>query len=533
VTTGPPHRFEWVVFVLSSAGVLAGLGWLLGAGLVDDTYIFLRYAENIVQGAGAVFNTGERVDGFSSDAWTLLLAAVRLFTARMESAALALSVASALGVIVVVYYVLRRARVDAPDRWTSVVLALGLLSLPATVYWAFAGMEHPLFTLAVTATLASAMADDRHDMVSFRTAVLLVLAVVTRPEGVLLVAWVTVFSSFRHGAVDRHWFRFIALPIGGAVAAFGILSVAHLAYFGSMVPNTFYAKVIPNTWDRLGGGAFYLQRSVVAHAPVLLLAVALYSVAWKLALVPAVPVAFLGGWIGLWSVYIEYAGGDHFGMFRFFLPVLPACVLLIGLLWGALRGHLRPVWTSGFPAIVAAAFVLSIVGGMWIDGYKARMEPIGAQDWGKAGRWIAENTPPNTLVATNVIGAIGYFSRRRIVDMAGLVDPVVAREGAVFTGAAPGHARYHTDYIFQRAPDLVVYWTSGEVGVPPFTPIRKLKPPWHFSLIHFVLDPRCAERYEHVSVPLADGSWVEMQKKRTFHLPPGYLAMRSDFPQPQ
>ncbi len=143
--------------------------------------------------------------------------------------------------------------------------------------------------------------------------------------------------------------------------------------------------------------------------------------------------------------------------------------------------------------------------------------------WSAAGTWIAENTPTDTLLATNVIGAIGYFSKRRIVDMAGLVDPVVAREGAIYTGAAPGHARYDTDYIFGRAPDLVVYWTSGAIGNSPFTPVPQLMPLWHFSLIDFVLDPRCAERYEHISVPLSDGSWLEMQKRRPFQLRRSYL----------
>jgi hypothetical protein len=41
----------------------------LGAGLVDDSYIFLRYAENFASGHGPVFNPGERVEGYSSPLW--------------------------------------------------------------------------------------------------------------------------------------------------------------------------------------------------------------------------------------------------------------------------------------------------------------------------------------------------------------------------------------------------------------------------------------------------------------------------------
>jgi arabinofuranosyltransferase len=301
------------------------------------------------------------------------------------------------------------------------------------------------------------------------------------------------------------------------------LLVARYAYFGSFVPNTYYAKITPNTLARLRAGALYLGRFCIVHSPLFLVAATLYGVASKRGVVPGPGVAFLVGWIALWSLYIVYAGGDHFAMFRFFLPVLPACALLIGLLWQPVRPHVAPAWEPRFKGILAFAILLASVGSILIGEGRARGEPELARMWGRAGKWIAENTPTDTLLATNVIGAIGYFSKRRIVDMAGLVDPVVAREGAVYSGAAAGHACYNTDHVFARAPDLVVYYTSGASGRPPFTRVSQLAPQYHFSMIQFLLDPRCAERYEHISVPLSNGAWLEMQKKRTFALPPGYL----------
>ena len=41
------------------------------------------------------------------------------------------------------------------------------------------------------------------------------------------------------------------------------------------------------------------------------------------------------------------------------------------------------------------------------------------------GRWIAENTPQEALIAVDDIGAISYISERQIVDMNGLVSPEV------------------------------------------------------------------------------------------------------------
>jgi hypothetical protein len=40
-------------------------------------------------------------------------------------------------------------------------------------------------------------------------------------------------------------------------------------------------------------------------------------------------------------------------------------------------------------------------------------------------RWVAANTPAEALIAAHDIGALGYFGRRHILDMAGLVSPQV------------------------------------------------------------------------------------------------------------
>ncbi|NJN55278.1 MAG: hypothetical protein HC804_11280, partial [Anaerolineae bacterium] len=39
------------------------------------------------------------------------------------------------------------------------------------------------------------------------------------------------------------------------------------------------------------------------------------------------------------------------------------------------------------------------------------------------GHWLAENSPPDALVATHDIGAVGYFAERPLLDLAGLITP--------------------------------------------------------------------------------------------------------------
>ncbi|MGB5138377.1 MAG: hypothetical protein WBP29_07570, partial [Candidatus Zixiibacteriota bacterium] len=40
----------------------------------DDAYISFRYAENLINGDGLVFNIGERVEGYTNFLWVILLA---------------------------------------------------------------------------------------------------------------------------------------------------------------------------------------------------------------------------------------------------------------------------------------------------------------------------------------------------------------------------------------------------------------------------------------------------------------------------
>jgi hypothetical protein len=39
--------------------------------------------------------------------------------------------------------------------------------------------------------------------------------------------------------------------------------------------------------------------------------------------------------------------------------------------------------------------------------------------------WLNENVPPDAVIAAHDIGAIGYFARRPLLDMAGLITPEI------------------------------------------------------------------------------------------------------------
>jgi hypothetical protein len=77
-----------------------------------------------------------------------------------------------------------------------------------------------------------------------------------------------------------------------------------------------------------------------------------------------------------------------------------------------------------------------------------------------AARRILSDGTPDSLVAGISIGRFGYYSRLPIVDMVGIVDPVVARSemkvNHPFVARVPGHQRTNADYILRRRPDYIL-----------------------------------------------------------------------------
>ena len=61
-------RSRWLLPAIALAMVMIW-GVLWWPYTVDDSYITYRYARNTALGHGAVFNAGEKVEGYSSPGW--------------------------------------------------------------------------------------------------------------------------------------------------------------------------------------------------------------------------------------------------------------------------------------------------------------------------------------------------------------------------------------------------------------------------------------------------------------------------------
>ena len=433
---------------------------------LDDAYISYRYARNLVEGAGLVYNPGEHVEGFSNLLWTLLVAVGLALGWAADLVGHALGLASGAAALAATWLLARGFQ--AVPGWPAVFAPwVVLASVPFTV-WATSGMETPLFTAAVTAAFAA----EQRGWLRSATA-LAIVATLTRPEGVLVA--LCVFGSRLVG--QRRW-KSGALAYGGALLA---LSAFRLWYYGALLPNTFHAKVGGIPFSR---GIDYLWQFMAAGG---------------LALLPPAVVAVRGApetwpaaaYVALTAVYVSAIGGDPFPHARFLVPAVPLLAAV-----GARGVGLTLGTPSSRRALVVAAFLAApvwfVVGvpGMATFGFGDPWHPLRTNRRGVAVRefvqanafvqgltertatLLRQQTPPIRLLAAGGIGVIGYYSRLPLIDYFGLVDPTVATSAAEATEGAlllPGHQRSNADYVFSRRPDFIVIGRAPREGAvyPP------------------------------------------------------------------
>jgi hypothetical protein len=484
-------------------GALVLAPQVLGAWMLDDAFISFRYARNALLGSGLVFNPGERVEGYTNFLWTVLFVPIIGMGANPALASLTLTLLLGTATAALVWMSARRLAGPVPALAALAILVSGAPFVLYTVRGS--GMETALFTLLTlggamaymsagpriedrrsrTASLLSSIVDLQSSTAkSWFTGILLGLAAMTRPEGVL-VAGVCglhiLLASYRAGSIA--WRRLIALA-GGFLAIFGPYYVWRFSYYGYPLPNTFYAKVGGTTAQTLRGLG-YAADFARSQAPLLALAVLGFFLSYFGAdegrkakddnPTPASLIAhrssFLWLLVGIYTLYIIAVGGDHFPLYRFFVPLLPLLALLAAL--GL--SHLLLVWPRAAP--LAAILASLSVAWQTPQLYESRTLNAASQVWGEnsvveknreIGLWLRQNTPPGTLIATGIAGALPYYAERPVLDALGLNDLHIAHLDVPTIGQGiAGSEKTDVAYVLGRRPAYIPYNTSEPFKANP------------------------------------------------------------------
>jgi len=332
------------------------------AWLCDDSFISIRYAENLANGLGLVYNAGEYVEGYTNLSWTLLLAAAAGWGLSPVATAKFLGIAFyAALILVLVRWSWRRARRGGAP---FLPLAAGLVLVSNDFHvWATGGLETMLFAYLVTHALLLTRLPAPTLTRSLGAGAIMGLLVLTRLDGLLFVAagCVSYFFPLGRLAPRERWIHAGAL-VFPVFVVLAILIPAKLFYYGELVPTAFYSKSVLDPYVSQG-----------------LVYVGLY-LAKNWFLVPTMIALFLLGrgkvsanenptsrddvfFIGTALVFIGYlieVGGD-FMFARRLIPVIPAIFVAAEIRLARIEGpHLRNA--ISLAVLAAAALPMPLYG---------------------------------------------------------------------------------------------------------------------------------------------------------------------------
>jgi arabinofuranosyltransferase len=489
MTVDPSRRCLWLRSSLLAVIALAAL-WHGSSYdfFCDDAFIALRYAKNLSEHHELSYNLGQRVEGFTSPLWVLLISTLGALGVPLVSAARALAALSGLGTFWALCLFWDELHPKAP--WLVLAPALGLSMSAPFAAWIFGGLETPLFVATFTLSLALLARHARLFKLESSVCAGLGVAFCTlcRPEGAMLILIGSVVLCLRARAAQAPlWRRLLgwALPISLLVGGYQLFRIR---YYGYPLPNTFYVKTSGDgLWQRgvsylgLAGSEFgWPIVGACLFSLIFLLIPNSLHVARHRQHARVVLLLCTAAAATIQLLYVARVGGDFLDLYRFLTPLLPAAFAIVtsaaSVLYSAIVGQRR----YAVPAI-ALGLLLSHGQNQLAMAREAnqvssdsraalRLEPLAwtrlyALRWQGIGRWLARAATGTDSTAVGAAGALPYYSQLANLDLFGLNDLEIARHGRLI-GNRPGHQRFATmDYLFAQQPTFIFM-------SPESTPLR-------------------------------------------------------------
>jgi len=433
-----------MLLYLGASQITAGhLGFPL-----DDAWIHQTYARNLVVYGQWSFTPGRPSAGSTAPLWTLLLALGYALGLPYRLWTYGLGALTLVGTALVVARMGQRLFPAHPS--ASRVAGLFCAVEWHLVWAAASGMETALFTffslLLMERILAWAPSPEARRL--WPLPLLGGLLILIRPEGSGLVALVALLLAWSQWRQGRPPTRFLLIFVVILVLVLSPYLLFNLWVAGRPWPNTFYAKQAEYA-ELFARFSLPTRLVQVAWSPwigaqVLLIPGVLYLLARLLrAALRGDPYA-LGGllpplWAALllflyaWRLPVTYQHG------RYQMPTIPI-LLLYGVVGTA---SLLSRWQQGLPlgqerpsgrhrllrvlkrSLALSLILLTLL--FWILGARSYGQDVAfiEGEMVTVARWLNTHTPPNARIAVHDIGAIGYFTRRPLLDLAGLITPEV------------------------------------------------------------------------------------------------------------
>ncbi len=400
------NRLAYILLAMAGVTFLVWLRPHQPPNTVDDAYITFRYARNLVNGVGFVYNAGERVLGTTTPAYTLLLAALSRLSGFTDYPRLALIVNALCDAITFGLLIRLVTHLTGP-RWVGLGAALLFAIDGRTLDFSTGGMESSFNVMAILLTLMLFF-EGRTRLAALAAG----LVVLIRPDGLTLVA--AIFAAWGLDTLRRQVSAMPWKELGLFALVVAPWLIFATLYFGQPIPQSVLAK------------------SVSYHVPPLM--------------------AFRAFLVQLRTVFPfslpPLQEGQSLGR-QLLQALLPAALCVLGLT--LLQRRHRNAWVIGAYIALFIAF-FSVGNPLWLGWYEVPMMPLywtlilaavvrageraarfvfrpsslhrEAARWGASsrsspvGRFIAKHpggTPHALLLASFIVLSVPHLSRLNVV----------------------------------------------------------------------------------------------------------------------
>jgi arabinofuranosyltransferase len=458
--------------------------------LFDDAMISMRYAWNLANGNGLVWNAGEYVEGFTNPLWVFYMAFWHLLPLTGSGVSLAIQISGAVFLainLVFLYLIVRHLSNDLLALTTALVMTAfyGPLAI-----WGLLGMEVSLLTLILSLSVWIALTRDLarwhlwlYLLLGFSTLVRVDMAV----PAVLIIGFLA-FTDRQNRIKHLLWGTgFLAAFLGGQ-------TLLRYWYYGELLPNTYTLKMVGlSPVIRIARGIWVLfelawqMNWVIFLSPLAIFLFRRDKNVLLLALLFAGQVA-----------YSTYVGGDAWehrgGANRFISTALPLWFALFGLLIASLRKTIQTaLQLNGWKNIPTQVIALLLVAfSLWnanflladyrnIERWTLQRKPAYIESHEKYVRTaliLEKITHPNAKIAVVAAGTAPYhLPDRYIIDLLGKADKTIARQNikssvslAGIADVRPGHMKWDYAYsIGELQPDVIVQlWEEDYASAEPY-----------------------------------------------------------------
>jgi arabinofuranosyltransferase len=493
------HPSAWLL----AAALLVCLGyfgieaWLLSGDLgfpLDDSWIHLQFARNLVAGHGLAYNPGELVTGSTAPLWTALLALLFYLPGSVIVWTKLLGVALHLAGVAVTW---RLARELGLGRGLASLAATLTLATSWLVWSALSGMEIPLFVVLSLSGMILHLRERADPGRPPLAAGVFAVAALARPEGLLLLVLslmdrCLLFERDEDGALAWRRPRLGGVLAGAVLAACALIGPVLFYRWagGAFLPTTFAAK----------GGEFRRWLPDLQYLYTILGILfrpqpymVLLSGAGIVALVARLGTPRDRGLLpALWLIALPVAystispGGKgllagNFG--RYYFPFFPVLVVLGALGIERAAEALGPRLRAGRLRLPVRTLLTVLL--LWptlstlVEGagrYAQNIANVQDSDVAVA-RWLAPRLAPDAVLAVNDIGALKFLLPNRVIDLAGIANPEIRRE---VNRALRQHLPWEpvmAEEIARRRPDyLVIFpdWFPTLSLDPRFRPVHAI-----------------------------------------------------------